>query len=183
MTQQRRKGFVSGWLSAVVASAALLGVLGVGASCVSAQDKDGAGLMVSGKATAKDVGLPVYPGSRPYKAAGEDSGSARLGLWGGGSGFKLAALKLGSDDAPTKVADFYQKALRKYGTVLNCANGDTSDKGKSDSSGPLQCDDDKPEKGGILLKAGTKEKQHIVSVEPDGKGTKLTLLYIWHKSD
>jgi hypothetical protein len=186
MTQQQKQGFVCSWLSVLVVSAALLGMLSVGAGCVFAQDEDGAGVMVSGKATAKDVGLPAYPGSRPYNAAGEDSGSARVGLWGGGAGFKLSALKLASDDAPAKVAGFYQKALKKYGKVLNCGNGDTgdtSDKGKSDSSGLLQCGDDKPENGGILLKAGTEEKQHIVSVEPDGKGTKLTLLYIWHKSN
>jgi hypothetical protein len=31
------------------------------------QDKNSAGAVISGKATAKDVGLPIYPGSKTSK--------------------------------------------------------------------------------------------------------------------
>ena len=62
-----------------------------------------------------------------------------------------------------KVAAYYQKALAKYGTVLNCSDSFEvqSDKDKDDSSKKLTCEDDHPEPGGMLFKAGSKEKQHI----------------------
>src|SRR5580704_5622054 len=43
-----------------------------------------AGLIVSARATAKEVGLPIYPGSIPYQEQDKDgdSSSAKLGLWG-----------------------------------------------------------------------------------------------------
>jgi hypothetical protein len=179
MTRQRRQRFVGSWRSGLIVSAILFGMFGVAVDCISAQDEDGAGLVLSGRVTAKDIGMPIYPGARPHKDMGADSGAARVGLWAGGSGFKLAALKLESHDAPAQVADFYQKALAKYGKVLNCASNEK----KNDSSGLLTCGDDKPDKGGMLYKSGTKEKQHIVAIEPYGKGTKFTLLYIWDKSD
>ena len=52
-----------------------------------------AGLIVSARATAKEVGLPIYPGSRPYKEQGkdDDSPAAKLGLWGNSFGFKLVS--------------------------------------------------------------------------------------------
>jgi hypothetical protein len=49
---------------------------------------------------------------------------------------------------------------------------------RDDKSDKLTCGDDKPDKGGMLFKAGTKEKQHIVGVEPNGTGTVFQLLYI-----
>ncbi len=52
----------------------------------------------------------------------DDSPAVQLGLWGGGSGFKLVVLKLESNDTPEKVAAFYRKALAKYGRVWNCAD-------------------------------------------------------------
>jgi hypothetical protein len=48
---------------------------------------------------------------QPYKEPNEDSGAARLGLWGGAFGLKVAAMKMESSDAPIKVADFYRKEL------------------------------------------------------------------------
>jgi hypothetical protein len=85
-----------------------------------------------------------------------------------------------SNDSPEKVAAFYQKALAKYGAVLNCSDGSKAqtDKDKSDSSKKLSCDNDHADAGGMLFKAGTKEKQHIVSVKPNGTGSIFNLLFI-----
>src|SRR6266446_5071977 len=129
-----------------------------------------AGLVLSTRATAKEVGLPIYPGSIPHKDQDKDNDSpaTKLGLWGASFGFKLVVLKMESKDTPRKVADYYQKALAKYGTVLDCTNA-----AKTQAS-----HDDKSDKGGMLFKAGTKEKQHIVGVEPNGTGTVFQLLYI-----
>ena len=54
-----------------------------------AQQEKGAGAILSGEASAKDVGLPVYPGSRRHKDKDDDSAGANLGLWGGGSDSNL----------------------------------------------------------------------------------------------
>ncbi|MGA2421186.1 MAG: hypothetical protein ABSG69_13985 [Candidatus Acidiferrum sp.] len=141
-----------------------------------------AGITISAQATAKEVGLPIYPGAKAHKEAGDDSDAANLGLWGGSIGFKLVVLKLESADAPDKVAAFYRKALAKYGAVLDCRNsqaGKAADKSSNDdTSGKLTCGDDKPDAGGQLFKAGSKEKQHIVGIKPLGGGSDFQLIYV-----
>jgi hypothetical protein len=166
---------------AVSMSLIILAVAGFTAHGAVAQDSEGAGIVVSGKATSADVGLPIYPGAKPYKESSKDSDEARLGLWGGGFGFKLAVMQMESDDAPAKVADFYRKALAKYGNVLDCTNGRAS---QDDSANALTCGGDRPDAGGgMLLKGGTKKKQHIVALDPKGNGTKFSLIYLWAKGD
>lgn len=132
------------------------------------------------EASAKDVGLPIYPGARPHKEKEDDSTSAKFGLWGGSFGFKLAVVKLESNDSPQKVAAFYKKALAKYGTVLDCsaASSQTGDKDESESSKKLSCENDKPKPGEMEFKAGAKEKQHIVGIEPNGNGSLFQLVYV-----
>jgi hypothetical protein len=144
------------------------------------QDQSGAGVMVSKQATAKEVGLPVYPGAKPHKDEKDDSGAVQMGIWSGTFGFKLAVMKMESNDTPEKIAEFYKKALAKYGTVLNCSDPSqkASAKDKTGSSNRLECGDDKPEKGGLLFKAGTKERQHIVGMQPNGQGTIFQLVYV-----
>ncbi len=139
-----------------------------------------AGLIVSARATAKEVGLPIYPGAIPHKDQDKDhdSPAAKLGLWGSSFGFKLVVLKMESKDAPREVVDYYQKALAKYGTVLDCTNATRAQDGNNEKSEKLSCGDDKPEKGGMLFKAGTNQKQHIVGVQPNGTGTIFQLLYV-----
>lgn len=138
-------------------------------------DKDSVGATLGKNASARDVGLPIYPGSKPHQEGSNDS-SANLGLWGGGSGFKLAVLKMETQDGPDKVAAFYKKALSKYGKVLDCTN--KQDKAEETNSKALTCGSDKPEKGGMIFKAGTKDKQHIVGIEPNGKGSVYNLIYV-----
>jgi hypothetical protein len=139
-----------------------------------------AGLIVSARATAKEVGLPIYPGSIAHKDLDQDNDSpaAKLGLWGTSFGFKLVVLKMESKDTARKVADYYQKALAKYGTVLDCTNAARPQQAKDQNSEKLTCGDDKPESGGMLFKAGSNEKQHIVAVQPKGTGVLFQLLYL-----
>jgi hypothetical protein len=149
------------------------------------QDQSGAGVMVSKQATAKDVGLPVYPGAKAHKDEKGDSPSVQMGMWGGSFGFKLAVMKMESNDAPEKIAEFYKKALAKYGTVLNCSDGSqkTNAKSKTGDSNQIDCEDDKPEKGGLVFKAGTKEKQHIVGIQSNGQGSVFQLVYVEARGD
>ena len=166
---------VFGGLALLVASAASAGAIR------GAQDKDGAGLTFSKQATAKEVGLPVYSGAKPHKDEKEDSPSVQMGIWGSSFGFKLAVMKLESNDAPEKIAEFYKKALAKYGVVLNCS--EPSQKPSAKDSNKLDCGDDKPEKGGLLFKAGTKEKQHLVAIQANGQGSLFQLVYVEARGD
>lgn len=151
---------------------------------VKTKDTD-AGLVIRAQATAKEVGLPLYPGSRPHKDSKDDSSSANLGLWGNTFGFKLVVLKMESNDSVDKVAAFYQKALGKYGKVLDCSNNPagSSDKDKDKESDKLTCQDDRPDPGGRMFKAGSKPKQHIVGVKPSGSGSEFALVYLEGHSD
>ena len=49
---------------------------------VLAQQEKAAGVVLNGEASAKDVGLPIYPGSRRHKEKDEDSAGANFALWG-----------------------------------------------------------------------------------------------------
>ncbi len=171
---------------------AVLGLLLVAALPLAAQDKkvsgttesekhgNSVGFIASKEASAKDVGLPLYPGARPHKDDPDSSSAVQLGLWGGSSGFKLAVLTLESNDAPEEVAAFYRKALAKYGKVLDCANSSkpTVEKGKGKSSNELGCEDERLENGELVLKAGTKEEQHVVGIEAKGSLTVFHLVYV-----
>jgi len=149
------------------------------------QHQSGAGVMLGKEATAKEVGLPIYPGAKPHKDEKDDSAAVQMGIWGSTFGFKLAVMKMESNHTPDKIAEFYKKALAKYGTVLNCSDPSqkASGKDKTGSSNRLECGDDKPEKGGLLFKAGTKEKQHIVGIQPNGQGTIFQLVYVEARGD
>jgi len=194
----RRKGILS-LRAGMLAGIALAGMLGLAGGSLRAQEKaqkdtgrdkefsvtvqgreTDAGLIVSARATAKEVGLPIYPGAIPHKDKGKenDSPAAKLGMWGNSFGFKLVVLKMESKDAPKKIGEYYQKALAKYGTVLDCTNVTRTQEDKDEKSEELTCSDDKPEKGGMLFKAGTKEKQHIVGVQPNGTGVVFQLIYV-----
>lgn len=176
-------------LHAAIAFAVTCGIV-CSASPLAAQEKPdkesggkgskGAGIYFNAEASAKDVGLPVYPGARPHKEKDNDSDSVKMGLWGGSSAFKLAVVKLESSDSPQKVATFYKKALAKYGTVLNCGadSSKASEKGESKESNKLTCEDDKPDPGDMTFKAGTKEKQHVVGIQPNGSGSVFSLVYV-----
>jgi hypothetical protein len=199
MRKQRFGNMRARVIGAVLVCAAACGVLSLAAFSAAGQEKDKtgvnvtvtskdgseAGLVISAQATAKEAGLPLYPGAIPHKDEKNDSSAANLGLWGSTFGFKLVVLKMESNDSPEKVAAFYQKALGKYGTVLNCSAGSKAqgDKDKGNNSNKLTCDDDHAEAGELVFKAGTKEKQHLVSVKPNGTGCTFNLLYIEARSD
>jgi hypothetical protein len=186
-------------IGAMLIGAVLCGVVSLAALSAAEQEKDKtgvnvtvtskdgseAGLVISAQATAKEAGLPLYPGATPHKEEKNDSSAANLGLWGSTFGFKLVVLKMESSDSPEKVAAYYQKALGKYGTVLNCSGASKApdDKDKHNSSNKLTCDDDHADAGEMVFKAGTKEKQHLVSVKPNGTGCTFNLLYIEARSD
>jgi hypothetical protein len=143
-------------------------------SDANTQDGDSIGFVASKNASSKEIGLPLYPGSRRHKDDSDDSTSLRLGAWGGSSGFKLLVLKMDSDASPDTVAAFYRKALSKYGKVLNCS--DAAEKNKS--SDGLDCESDHADKKETVLKSGTKNAKHIVSIKSNGSGSVYDLVYV-----
>jgi len=150
----------------------------------SAADTNGSagsiGFSASVDASAKDVGLPIYPGAKPHKDKDDDSSAVQLEMWGKLAGFKVVVLKFESNDAPQKLVAFYQNALSKYGNVLNCSEATHASAGEktADSSDDLDCGTDQPKDGTVELKAGTKDVQHLVGVEPNGAGSLLHLVYV-----
>ena len=138
------------------------------------------GFIASKDASAKEIGLPLYPGSQRHKDKSDDDSAVQLGLWGGSYGFKLAVIKMESNDPPEKVAAFYRKALGKYGKVLNCTDPSNTSAhvDKDSSSHELTCDSDHAEEGETVLKSGTKDKQHIASIKANGTGSTFNLVFL-----
>jgi hypothetical protein len=141
------------------------------------------GIHVSNDADAADTGLTVYPGARlkPKDSSG-DNKSANVNLSGFGYSLKVVALEYESDEAPAKILSFYRNQLKKYGTVLECHTSSLDLDMKIDSHGPksdsneLTCEGDHG--SNIELKVGRKDDQHIVAVEPQGRGSSFSLVYV-----
>lgn len=164
-----------------VARTLALALLLFGVGACSAGESGGssgieASLKVSGEATARDVGLPSYPGAKPYQEPGDSSSGANIGVSTSVFGLKVAAVKLESDDRPEQVASFYHKALSKYGSVLDC--GEASASGKSTGSDGLKCEPTDTDGHSHVYKVGTEKNQRIVAIKPHGKGTRFDLVHV-----
>ena len=173
------------WCLSIVVLLATLALLP--ACSVNVKDKGGdgnskvdistpvGGIHVDENADARDTGLAVYPGARPKpKTDDGDKKSANVNMSAFGYGLKVVALEYLSDDPPDKIIAYYQDQLKKYGHVLQChSNVITADH----DGGKLKCDsDDSGNK--VELKAGTDDNQHIVSVEPEGKGSDFAIVWL-----
>ncbi len=141
------------------------------------------GIHVSKDANVSDVGLTVYPGAHlKQKESDGDDKSANVNISGFGFGLKVVALEYQSDDTPSKLIAFYKDQLQKYGAVLECHTSNHVDMNMKfdDKAGhnsrELTCDSGNGKN--VELKAGTKDNQHIVAVEPDGKGSSFSLVYV-----
>jgi hypothetical protein len=139
------------------------------------------GIHVSKGANVADVGLAVYPGARLKKkdSDGEDK-SANVNISSFGFGLKVVALEYESDDSPAKLIAYYKDQLQKYGHVLEChtrhLDVNTDMKRSDHESHELNCEG--ASGSNIELKVGTKENQHMVTVEPAGNGSSFSLVYV-----
>ena len=145
------------------------------------------GIHVNEDVDVHDTGLVVYPGARKKaKSDDDDEKSANVNISSSWFGLKVVAAEFESDDAPGKIVPYYKDQLKKFGSVLEChtsrhvgdfdpMQGDITD--KDGHPRPLSCDSD--DNGhAIELKVGTEQNQHIVFVEPEGKGSDFALAYI-----
>ena len=129
------------------------------------------------------IGLPVYPGAEFVKKNDKDKGAADVNLSFGSFQLRVKAANYRTSDAPDKVSAFYRAALARYGDVIQCENNKPVGSPTRTADG-LGCDNDKDNhvtanegsSGKMELKAGSKQHQHIVAVEPESTGTKFGLV-------
>ena len=139
------------------------------------------GIHVSKGANPEDTGIAVYPGAR-LKQEDDDSSdkSANVNISGFGYGLRVVALQYESNDPPDKIVAYYKDQLKKWGNVLEChtrhMDVNTDMKDHDTGSHELTCEG--PTGNNIELKVGTKENQHIVAVEPEGKGSSFSLVFV-----
>lgn len=140
------------------------------------------GIHVSKEADVKDIGIAVYPGARLLqKEENGEEKSANVSISTGFFGLKVVAQEFESEESPEKLISYYTKELGKYGKVLQCHNSwhgkDVNvDIGDKKDSNELTCDNNSGNT--TELKVGTKNNQHIVAVEPRGKGSKFALVAV-----
>jgi hypothetical protein len=141
------------------------------------------GIHVSKGIDPRDLGLAIYPGARPKKDPENDKG-ANVHISSPYFGLKVVAQEYESDDSAEKLVTFYSDQLKKYGNVIEChgkwkgkdANVNVSNN-SSKKSHELTCDKDNSGDS-IELKVGTDENQHLVAIEPQGKGCKFALVRV-----
>ena len=128
------------------------------------------------------IGLPVYPGAELVKKD-KNNGSADVNLSFGRFQLRVKAASYRSPDSPEKVTGFYRDALKRYGTVIEC-NHDKPVGTPTQTDQGLTCSDRNDKHGDSSsdangkteLKAGSKQHQHIVAIEPESDGTKFGLV-------
>jgi hypothetical protein len=91
---------------------------------------------------------------------------------------KAAAYR--TPDSPEKVLAFYKKALRTFGSAIQCTNDRPVGIPTHTDEG-LTCDKDSSHTGSgegaeLQLKTGSEKHQHIVDINPDNGGTKFGLV-------
>jgi hypothetical protein len=124
------------------------------------------------------LGLPIYPGAELIKKDDKKTEAADVNLSFGKFQLRVKAAHYHTPDAPEKVQAFYEDALKRYGTVIQCKNGHAAGTPTRTDEG-LTCEEGTHGKsnsdtsGTTQLKAGSKQHQHIVGIDPDGSGTKF----------
>jgi hypothetical protein len=137
--------------------------------------------------TAKDVGLPAYPGAHLYKRSNND-GAFDLGFTFGNTTFRMMGASYISADSPTDVLAFYRKALGRYGDVLECIDDNavgaltTTESGltcSKTSDGHFHIDSHPDFSGNHELRAGTPHRFRIVAFDDAKSGpTRFVLFYV-----
>jgi hypothetical protein len=174
--------------SFILSMALFCAVVLLGAEPSSAQDSGfSLDMHANSNVTAKQIGLPLYPGATPWKEKDSDS-AANLGFGLNAIHFTLMAASYATGDSPAHVLDFYRKPLSRYGEVLECLKGKPVGPLTVTHSG-LTCS---AQKGGNIdvngsgdsskdheLRAGAPRRFRIVGVSDtqDGK-TKFGLVYL-----
>jgi hypothetical protein len=148
-----------------------------------------ANLKVDSSEKAADNGIPVYPGAhlRPADKDG-DNHSANVNIGAMGFGLKVIAAEYETNDSPDKVKAFYEDKMKSFGPMLVCSgHSGGSDvhikmhKKDGEDDKKLSCDDTHGD--GWEIKAGTSDNEHLVSIEPNGSGTRFGTVLVQTRGD
>lgn len=131
------------------------------------------------------IGLPLYAGAVPERKQGKSDSSADVDMTFGHFHLRVLAMGFTSQDSPDKVRAFYHDALAKYSDVIECRHQQPVGKPERTGLG-LTCTDDNHvhtgSRGGdessaaVELKSGSPSRQHIVSFQQEGGGTRFELI-------
>lgn len=138
------------------------------------------------RVSAADLGLPVPPGARLSHGRRSDA-AFDLGFALGDKEYRLRGVSYVTDDAPSRVLNFYRTPLARFGEVLECERGRPVGKLTHSESG-LTCDSraegdlDAEEVPSTAddreLRAGSPEAFHLVAVGESARRTKFVLLFV-----
>ena len=126
------------------------------------------------------TGLTPYPGAAVFKKD-NDSSAADVNMSFGNFHLGVKAISYTTPDSPEKVIAFYRKDMAHFGAVVLCRNDHAVGSPDHTQDG-LSCDKDKggnhfdDDSAQSELKAGSKQHQHIVAINPQGSGTKIGLI-------
>jgi hypothetical protein len=168
---------------AVIPAIALAGAVSTAFACFAQNSDFNLNLHANSHMTAKDIGLPFYPGATLFKDKDSDSSSADFGLVLNSFHFNVQAVSFVTTDAPKQVLEFYRRPLAKYGQVLECHHGKPVGSLTVTTSG-LTCGDHKNGEmtgdgsdSDVELRAGTPEQFRIVGIDGTEPGkTKFGLV-------
>ncbi|MDP9051946.1 MAG: hypothetical protein M3O31_14700 [Acidobacteriota bacterium] len=131
------------------------------------------------------IGLPSYPGAVAVNKDDDNHKSADVDMSFGGFKLRVKVASFHSDDPAAKVEAFYRNGMKEYGDVIACQHNQPMGSPAKTGEG-LTCSNNS-EKGHVTvydstsshrmeLKAGSEQHQHLVTIDPDGTGTKFSLV-------
>jgi hypothetical protein len=171
-----------------IQAATFTAVLVAGSGACAAQNSGfNLDMHANSNVTAKEIGLPLYPGATPWKDKDGDS-AANLGFGLNAFHFTVLVASYGTADSAARVLDYYRKPLSHYGDVLECYKGKpvgaltVTHSGLTCSAtkgGNIEVNGSGDTSGDHELRAGTPQKFRIVGISDanDGK-TRFGLVYL-----
>lgn len=128
-------------------------------------------------AALRGLGLTPYPGAATVHKNGDDDGAADVNMSFGNFRLGVHALELQTGDPQNKVLAFYRKDLGRYGAVIACRGSETVGTPARTAEG-LECSTYNQSHGDseLQLRAGSPQRQHLVSMEARDGGTRVGLV-------
>jgi hypothetical protein len=160
-------------------AAPLLALTLLSAPAFAGNEGFSAGLSVQPRASAADIGLPLYPGALPERDrdGDGDSEAATISLWGGPFGMDLHVMKLRSGDSVEAVSRFYRDAMQRQGRVVDCSRDAAPEPPVTAADGKLmRCGNDRAKAGAYLFKLALPGGVRMVAIEPAPGGARIQLV-------
>lgn len=138
----------------------------------------------NGSDVMASIGLPKYPGAEAVNKDDDKDRAADVDMSFGDFQLRVKVASFRTDDSTDKVEAFYRDGLRRYGGAIACHDNKAVGSPAMTAEG-LTCEnkhganvnvDDSSSFHQLKLKAGSEHHQHIVTIDPDGDGTKFSLM-------